>query len=271
MTRQQAEAKTEELSSKLNNLKYIIRNILRIAYIFCRLPSLQILSLRFVKFEICIAVLPKGVFKIISMKYSSLFLVFLFILSGCKPEIETVEIKSEEGVVIEKYQRHSESFVRHGLYERFDSTGRPIETAFYQNDTLHGKRTMFFENGSTQYVENYENGEFEGEYFSYYENGKVKLTGKYTNSAMNGEWRAYYESGQLEEIVQFIDNLENGPFIEYHENGKLKAEGTYLEGDSEHGELKLYDEAGELFRTMDCNKGICRTKWRRDPPEEEAF
>ncbi|HHS96015.1 MAG TPA: hypothetical protein ENJ45_05440, partial [Phaeodactylibacter sp.] len=52
---------------------------------------------------------------------------------------------------------------------------------------------------------------------------------------MQGTWKGYYESGALKEKVEFVDNEENGPFIEFYENGKLKAEGTYRNGDNEHG------------------------------------
>jgi len=50
--------------------------------------------------------------------------------------------------------------------------------------------------------------------------------------------------------------------VEYHPNGSLKAEGQYLNGDFEQGELKLYDETGRLVRIMDCEQGVCRTRWQ---------
>ena len=43
-----------------------------------------------------------------------------------------------------------------------------------------------------------------------------------------------------------------------------KAEGTYIDGDNEQGELKLYDEQGELEKIMQCERGICHTTWKKE-------
>lgn len=123
---------------------------------------------------------------------------------------------------------------------------------------------MYNEKGDTQIVENYKEGAFEGVYKAFHENGKVKLAGQYVNNEMTGTWKGFYENGALKEEVQFKDNAENGPFVEYYENSKLKAEGAYLDGDYEHGELKLYNENGELTRRMQCDKGICKTVWQAE-------
>ncbi len=199
--------------------------------------------------------------------YSFISVLVIFLLIGCKPTIETIEVEDEAGNVVEKYERRIADNMRHGLYQMFDENGKVVELSIYQNDSLHGKRTMFFENGQPQYVENYVNGKFDDDYSSFYENGQLKLNGKYTNGAMNGEWKGYHENGQLKEVVQFVENQENGSFVEYHPNGKLAAEGTYLNGDNEHGELKLYDENGVLNKKMNCDKGVCRTAWTRDTTE----
>ena len=56
---------------------------------------------------------------------------------------------------------------------------------------------------------------------------------------------------------------------EYFRNGNLEAEGTYRNGDNEHGLLKLYNEEGELIKTMNCEDGVCRTVWKKDQNREE--
>ena len=198
------------------------------------------------------------------------FILFLtFTTLGCKKSIEVVEIKNATGQIVEKYERRVADNMRQGKYESFDENGNLMESAFFQNDTLHGKRTIYFENGNPQYIEQYVNGQFDDAYSAFYQSGQLKLEGKYSNGAMNGEWKGYHENGQLKELVLFSNNEENGPFVEYHPNGKLAAEGTYLNGDNEHGELKLYDENGELYRTMNCDKGLCRTSWLREDYKEK--
>ena len=203
------------------------------------------------------------------MKKILVYTIIVIISLGCKNSIEIIEVKNEEGQLVEKYHRRVADNMRHGSYEAFDENGSVIESSVFQNDTLHGERIIYFENGQPQYVEQYKNGQFDDLYNAFYESGQLKLEGKYTNGAMNGEWKGYHENGQLKEVVLFENNNENGPFVEYHDNGKLSAEGTYLNGDKEHGELKLYDETGELYKTMNCDEGLCRTTWLREDHKEK--
>jgi antitoxin component YwqK of YwqJK toxin-antitoxin module len=185
----------------------------------------------------------------------------MLILIACSSKLDTVEKKDENGVLLERYTRLKTNFAKEGLYESFYPSGKLYEQSTYHNDTLTGERKLFHENGNLLIVEHHEQGRFEGAYKVYYENGQLELEGMYVDNKMTGPWKRYYPSGQLMEIVEFSDNQENGPFIEYHENGNLKAEGAYLDGDHEHGLLKLYDENGQLERKMNCDRGICRTIW----------
>ncbi|MBX2870523.1 MAG: toxin-antitoxin system YwqK family antitoxin [Saprospiraceae bacterium] len=189
--------------------------------------------------------------------------------SGLPEGLEIVE-RTDAYDNIERYSRRVDNYAKEGQFMRIDPDGNMIELANYQNDTLQGPRIMFAENGDTIVLENYQNGIFDGEYRSYYEGNILELVGSYTANYMEGEWKRYYKNGQLMEVVGFSDNEENGPFIEYHENGNLKAEGFYRNGDHEHGLLKLYDEAGELEKTMNCENGICRTVWSKEGGAVEA-
>ena len=169
-----------------------------------------------------------------------------------------MEAQDEYGYT-EKYFRRSSDYAKEGWYQRFDTQNRKVEEAYYLHDTLDGMRILYYNSGDTMSVETYRKGAFEGPFRAYHENGKKKAEGNYAANAMSGVWLSYYTDGALKESVTFRDNAENGPFKEYHPNGKIKAEGSYLDGDNEHGELKIYDENGELLRTMICNRGVCRT------------
>lgn len=178
-------------------------------------------------------------------------------------DLEVVE-KTDAYGNIERYSRRPEDYTKEGLYSKISPEGNLLETANYHRDTLHGTRVLYYENGDTQIVENYQYGAFVGPFRAYYEDGALELEGIYTANSMEGEWKRYYPGGQLMETVNFQDNNENGPFKEYHENGNLKAEGYYKDGDNEHGSLKIYNEQGELTRTMDCQHGVCRTIWEQE-------
>lgn len=176
--------------------------------------------------------------------------------------IEMVEREDNYGN-LERYSRRKSDYARQGIFSKFDKEGHLLEQAQYENDTLHGIRVLFFEEtGDTNVVENYNRGRFHGPYRVYYPSGKIELTADYVNNVMEGEVKKYYETGELMETVTFQDNEENGPFKEYYTNGNLKTEGFYMKGDNEHGLLKMFNEAGELVKTMNCQHGVCRTIWK---------
>jgi antitoxin component YwqK of YwqJK toxin-antitoxin module len=193
--------------------------------------------------------------------------VVFFLFPSCESKIEEVTEQDEFGNSI-RFERRKADFAREGWSYTTSPDGVLVEVAHYQSDTLDGQRILFTTSGDTSIIENYRAGIFDGPYRLYHENGVLKQEGQYVNNEMTGLWKSYYDNGQLKESVAFSDNMENGPFIEYHPNGKLAAEGAYLNGDFEHGELKIYDEQGELLRTMQCVSGRCTTTWSAEEKQE---
>lgn len=195
-----------------------------------------------------------------AVKFLGLFGIIAFSLLSCKKDIEIVREMDEEGNLKVEYQRRIKDFAKQGWFKFYYPDGKIFEEAEYVENELHGTRKLFHENGNIQAEETYVQGNFEGPYKAYFPNGNPLREGQYRANSMDGDWKYYYETGQLKEIVRFNDNLENGPFEEYYPSGIVKARGTYLEGDNEHGELKLYDESGTLERVMDCEMGVCKTR-----------
>ena len=176
---------------------------------------------------------------------------------------QIVEIKDDAGNLTESYEVDRKTEKKNGVYQRYNNQTL-VEQADYVNDTLHGMRTLFFDDGTKEIEESYVSGKYHGIFKTYHHDGSLKLEGMYENGTMESTWTKYYPSGQVMERVQMHLNNENGPFEEFYENGNLKAKGTYLDGDNEDGELLLYDENGDLERKMDCDKGICHTTWSRE-------
>ncbi len=203
------------------------------------------------------------------MRYLSLFFFLgsgLFLLACQGPQrkgsdLITVDSLTENGFRL-SFQQRREDGLKEGIFRMFDEEGRLYEQSTYEQGRLHGLRILFFPDGDTLSVETHKSGQYQGPYRLYHENGRLELKGQYIDNVMAGSWERYYPNGQLRERVRFQDNQENGPFVEYHPNGSLKAEGQYLNGDFEQGELKLYDETGRLVRIMDCEQGVCRTRWQ---------
>lgn len=194
-------------------------------------------------------------------------IIALFLFPSCESNIEEITEQDEFGNTI-RFERRKSDFAREGWSYTTSPDGVLVEVAHYQSDTLDGQRILFTATGDTSIIENYRTGIFDGPYRLYHENGILKQEGNYVNNEMTGKWNTYYDNGQLKEAVAFSKNLENGPFIEYYRNGKLAAEGAYLNGDFEHGELKIYDEQGELTRTMQCVSGRCTTTWSAEEKQE---
>jgi hypothetical protein len=197
-----------------------------------------------------------------------LFLSLAFIFS-CSSNLETIETKDEDGYLI-KYSRKKSDYAKQGLFTKLYPSGTLYEEANYVNDTLHGERKLYYENGKIEILETYDHGYFTSPYKRYYDDGQLQLDGFYKDNKATGIWTRYYKNGQIKDAVTLLDNDENGPFTEYYENGNLKAEGTYKGTDTdtgyprEHGLLKMYAESGELVKKMDCNMGRCKTIWTKD-------
>lgn len=197
----------------------------------------------------------------------SLCLCMLVNLSSCGDGLLEMEETNDLGYTI-RYQINKEDSTRQGWLSVVDTKGMAVEKAHYVNDQLDGLRVLFYENGDTNIVERYVQGLFDGPYAFYYKGGQLKQEGNYQNNKMEGAWMQYYPDGQLKEKVFFEDNKENGAFVEYHANGNIAAEGNYLDGDNEHGELKIYNEKGVLTQKLNCMKGRCSTVWSLENEQE---
>ncbi|MCW5922655.1 MAG: toxin-antitoxin system YwqK family antitoxin [Saprospiraceae bacterium] len=196
----------------------------------------------------------------------ALFGFLALFISFCKNNpVETVESRDKEGQ-LERWQRRKQDFAKEGLYQRFSANGQLLEEARYTNDTLDGERKFYFPNGKTEAVERFRRGQYHGKYQRFYESGQLYVEQEFVDGAMQGLSIVYYPNGAIKEKVTIRNNTEDGPFWEYWENGNLKAEGIYVVFEDEpleHGELKEYNESGELIRIAQCDKGVCLTTWKK--------
>jgi antitoxin component YwqK of YwqJK toxin-antitoxin module len=202
------------------------------------------------------------------MRNFILFFLAIFTLSACS-KLETIENKNDAGILLEKYSRRKDTFAKEGPYQAFHPNGKIFEESRYVNDTLHGERKLYYESGALQSIEHLEHGRYAGPFLKYYENGQLSNEGQYVDNEMSGIWKRYFDTGELMEEVNFSKNEENGPFKIYHKNGKISVEGVYENGENEQGELKKYDENGELIAKMFCHYGACATTWSKETGETQ--
>lgn len=213
-------------------------------------------------------------------KLQLLFLCSGILLLAACSNIETVKVTAEDGT-IEEFQQDKKTKLKNGFYKLLSADGKLMAEATYVNGEVMGERKLYFKDGKVMQIQTLKGKIFEGPFKEFHPNGKVAVEGQYVNSKFEGTWKYYYENGQVKEIVNFKDNNEDGPFTEYHRNGKLRAEGQYKLGvnkfgesnedsdNKEHGELKMYDENGELEKTMKCEFGVCETTWSKNPATEK--
>ncbi len=195
------------------------------------------------------------------MKTRAFLLLFCLIaLYSCKDEI-LVEIKNDNGDVIERYEATKDS-TKNGLHEAFYENGQLFSTVIYEDGLAQGERRIFFEDGTLKTIERYKNDTIHGVFQEYYDNGKLNIESEFTDGVLQGISKRYFRSGELMEEVTFVNNEENGPFKEYYQNGNVQWSGTYLNGDNEFGILEHYNQEGILDKKMECDSARkCRTIW----------
>jgi len=181
-------------------------------------------------------------------------------LIGCKSN-EFIEIKDENGNLIEKYEANKEK-QKDGVAYTYFGDGSLQSEQNYHKGVLDGERKIYFKNGQVEIIELYDKGIIHGPYRVFYENGQANIEVDYTQGAMQGLLKRFYESGALMEEVVMVDNEENGPFKEYYENGQVQWNGQYLNGENEFGLLEQFDEKGTLVKKMMCDSfAVCQTIW----------
>ena len=195
------------------------------------------------------------------MKNFLFFGILVLLFATACSNTYLVEVKNDEGQLLEKFEIRKTDSLRHGSYEAFYPSGKLMERAEYKEGRLDGLRQVYLESGALELEESWKKGKFEGDYIVYFQDGSIQQTGQYIDNKMTGEWKTFYQNGQLKEIVPFENNEENGQFVEYYENGQLKAKGVYKRGPYEEGMLELYKEDGTMERKMRCVDGGCQTIW----------
>lgn len=203
----------------------------------------------------------------------TIFSLIVGILMSCSNPYEEVVTKDDDGNPISSYTVRKEDGVKEGAYKLFIS-GKISEEGEYKDGKQEGIRTLFYESGKVQVEETYVNGQLTTKK-TYFEDGTLQSEGQYDEAeTMNGQWKYYYQNGKLKETVHFKNSVEDGAFEEFYENGNKKAEGTYvpvafgveIEG-LEDGELREYDENGQLVAKKQCALGNCRTVWTAEDGE----
>jgi len=183
-------------------------------------------------------------------------------------ELEVVVKYGPDSTFKQEYQINKTNNQKHGWYKEYDKEGHLLVERTYVENRAEGIEKSYYITGELESEMQQKKGMYDGNFKYYYEDGTLKQEGTFVQDKMEGLIKTYYSDGTLKEEVTLVANLTQGPFKEYNENGTLKTEGGYTSKNDrealEEGELKKYDENGELIEKMICREGQCCRIWTKE-------
>jgi len=158
-------------------------------------------------------------------------------IADSKPTIKEEFWDSYDGILKSRtnFQPKSEGGKKHGLEEKFRTSGKLKERVNYKNGKKDGLEEKFTTSGQLKERVNYKNGEYDGLYELYYESSdKLKTKIHYKNGKKDGLKETYFSSGNLASKSNWKDGKEDGRSLLYHFNGSgdedIRSETNYKDG-----------------------------------------
>lgn len=150
-----------------------------------------------------------------------------------------------------------------------------VEEGNYESSRKQGLWKNFFPNGKIKSEIAYVNSRPNGTYKTYFENGQVEEEGNWENTRNTGGFKRYHENGQTAQ--QFVFNetgkrdgkqvyfYENGQVMieadiaagkekfvkEYYEDGSIKAEKSFIDGEIDVANTKVYEPKNPVKKDED--------------------
>lgn len=112
--------------------------------------------------------------------------------------------------------------------------GAPKYIWNFEQDTLNGLKTGYWENGRTAYVLSFSNGQKNGNFTYYYDNGAISSTGTYYNDRLRGYYKKYFpsDSGKIKTECYIIQVKQKEYFFytrTYSIEGGVLSENRFLD------------------------------------------
>lgn len=139
----------------------------------------------------------------------------------------------EDGKTIKQIVEYVNDTV-HGVREDYWENGNLKSRVYKIKGVQNGKVTHYYETGEIEEVGNLKNGKFNGRILGYFKNGNIKFSRKYWNDLRIDTSKTFYESGQLKhlQIIKLDSTLKQttGKEFRYFENGNLQMESEIKNG-----------------------------------------
>jgi antitoxin component YwqK of YwqJK toxin-antitoxin module len=147
----------------------------------------------------------------------------------------------------------------HGIREDYWENGKLKSKTTNINGKQNGKTIHYHKNGELEEVNFLKNGEVHGISTRYYANGKLESKCDYWNGIARDSCKFYYENGNLEklEIIKLdtTSSKSSGIVYRYYESGEIE---KILESENNqvNGKAKLYYKNGSLAQEFDVKNNI---------------
>lgn len=144
--------------------------------------------------------------------------------------IKTREVVSFNGVDMKEegfredgtqaYEKNYRKLKPQGVWTYYFDDGRSVSIKEnYDNGKLHGKRTLFYQDGGKKLEEIYQFNLITGTVTNYFPSGKPSMIEEYRASRPHGQHTAYYESGKVKEQGEFVAGKKHKTWTEFDEQG----------------------------------------------------
>jgi antitoxin component YwqK of YwqJK toxin-antitoxin module len=148
-----------------------------------------------------------------------------------------------------------ENHMFQGKWKFYRKDGETIKQIVeYINDTLHGIRKDYWENGNLKSTATNIKGKQNGETFHYFETGELEETNFLKNSELHGPMKHFFKNGKIEYVRKYWNGKRKDTCITYYENGKtkrLQINNLDTLAMKVSGKEYVYYESGELKAVVD--------------------
>lgn len=144
-----------------------------------------------------------------------------------------------------------ESSRKQGLWKNFFPNGKMKSEIAYVNSRPSGTYKTYFENGQVEEEGSWENNRNTGGFKRYHENGQTAQQFVFNESGKrDGKQVYYYENGQVMIEADIAAGKEK--FVkEYYEDGSIKAEKSFVDGELDVANTKVYEEKNPVKNKVD--------------------
>ena len=144
-----------------------------------------------------------------------------------------------------------ESSRKQGLWKNFFPNGKMKSEIAYVNSRPSGSYKTYFENGQVEEEGSWENNRNTGGFKRYHENGQTAQQFVFNESGKrDGKQVYYYENGQVMIEADIAAGKEK--FVkEYYEDGSIKAEKSFIDGELDVANTKVYEEKNPVKNKVD--------------------